>query len=106
VYRVQGLPLGCTEAQLRATLQTCLSDEESAGSQPKISIIPSCYDQGKACIALLTLDTAPQFLSALDVNPLTEWSIETDYGDISFDKHFHGFTQLYSTLLDKPIVAE
>lgn len=106
VYRVRGLPPQCTPEQLGGILQSQLLEDEIPLFHPKISIIPSCYSDDNSFTALLTVDTPPRFLSELNEDPLTDWPIETEDGDISFDRHFHGFTQMYTTPKDKPIIAE
>lgn len=47
-----------------------------------------------------------KFLSSLVVDPLGDWQAEIDDADISFDRHFFGFTQLYALKPDQPIAAE
>ena len=106
VYRIRGLSPHCTEAELRDILESCLSEDEIAVFHPKISIVPSCYHDDSTCTALLTADVSLQFLSELNENPLIDWPIETNDGDLNFDRHFHGFTQLYPTAKGKPITAE
>jgi protein SERAC1 len=106
VYRVRGLSPRCGESDFRAILESCLSPDEAAAIQTKVSIIPSCYHDDITSTALVTLDAVPEFLSELDESPLSDWPVETEDGDINFDKHFHGFTQLYPTPQGKEIAAE
>ncbi|RDW85279.1 hypothetical protein BP6252_02869 [Coleophoma cylindrospora] len=66
----------------------------------KIVVVPSC-DDSKTCDALLDFAAEqpfPRFLSRLQKRPLASVPIacdETDDDYLTFDCHFHGFTQLY-----------
>lgn len=100
VYRVRGLPRGCTDQQLLSALRPHLDEDEKEAFQPKISIIPSCYDDDDTVAALLKVENAPRFLDELSLDPLKDWQVEVDLpdtDDINIDRHFHGFTQLYPT---------
>jgi hypothetical protein len=77
----------------------------------KIKVVPSC-DDPKTSDVLLEFDVRqpfPPFLSKLQEQPLASVSIACDENDedyLTFDHHFHGFTQLYSVLTDCTITAE
>lgn len=45
-----------------------------------------------------------RFLSSLDEDPLNSWDDSLNGKDITFDRHFHGFTQLYAP--EVPITSE
>jgi hypothetical protein len=98
VVRVRGIPtpdLVKAERLLRSVLKDELKEAEEDPKLVKISIVPSCQDDGKT-VALINFKSPPDFLSELRTNPLTSLQAELDSGDdVSFDCHFHGFTQLY-----------
>jgi hypothetical protein len=48
----------------------------------------------------------PAFLSELAADPLGDWQVEMGDTDINFDRHFFGFTQLYTPKPDMPVTAE
>ena len=106
VYRIRGLPPHCTEDEAREVIETLLDDDEKDVLHHRLSLIPSCYHGDDTCGALLTTVTSPRFLAELDKNPLIDWPVESRYGDLNFDRHFHGFTQLYQTERDREITAE
>lgn len=110
VFRVTGLP-ACQpddnlKAALAATIEDELSDEEKAKLKVRVTVVPSCYDDKKRCALVDFSNGVPAFLSALEEDPLGDWQTETSHGDISFDKHFFGFTQLYTPTNGMPITAE
>ncbi|KAI9162719.1 putative sterigmatocystin biosynthesis P450 monooxygenase stcS [Paramyrothecium foliicola] len=88
------------------TLRQLLTDDERNGFDPRIIIVPSCYDDDETYTAFLFTNLRLKFLSALDKKPLSDWPVETSKGDLNFDRHFHGFTQLYKTPKGKAIVAD
>lgn len=109
VYRVRGLPPGCTNDRLSEALLPFLTKEERDSFRPKISMVPSCYYGDSTVTAFLDVETPPQFLSELTLEPLKDWQVEIELGDvddINFDRHFHGFTQLYPTAAGESIIAE
>lgn len=106
VFRVRGLPLG-TETEIRSYLDRVLrlhASEPELQRRGKVTVAPSC-DDDKTSVALLEWKgDAPDFLSSLG-NKRAK-GIELDDRDISFDDHFYGLTQLYSTREGEPINAE
>lgn len=69
--------------------------------------MPSCYDDEQERVALVEFcGGVPEVLSELEANPLGDWQVEMGGTDISFDRHFFGFTQLYTPKPDAPITAE
>ena len=114
VFRVTGLPTTESDNVLVTLLNTAINsnmlEEELSGVIKIITVVlPSCYDeeQGHERVALVEFrGGVPSFLSELMVNPLGDWQIEMNDTDISFDRHFFGFTQLYTPEPGAPISAE
>ena len=96
VFRVTGLPLNDSdevERNLRVIIEHNMADDEG---QVKINIIPSC--DGEGLNALVEFDHGvPEFLDEIKRSPLESHELEMGENDISFDAHFHGFTQLYTS---------
>jgi hypothetical protein len=111
VFRVRGLPaveLEHAKSSLTAIIDKQLSEEEKQTIKSQVTIVPSCDDNGETLTGLVDFkDGIPDFLSELASNPLGDLPVEIGDGadDISFDRHFHEFTQLYSTK-DNAITAE
>jgi hypothetical protein len=119
VFRVSGLPASRSDDELKETLKFAIEDNLEADEQSKLTfhaaIVPSCYGNGEK-VALVEFGSGvPAFLSKLMVNPLDDpahnppddWQIELDDDtDISFDKNFFGFTQLYAPNPGLPVTAE
>ncbi|VUC37223.1 unnamed protein product [Clonostachys rosea] len=110
VYRLRGLPLNVSDTEAADALATLLSDDERQFIHPKIRLVPSCYRDDPTTTAFVTLDSTPSFLAELDKEPLEDWQEEVEIGDevldINFDRHFHGFTQLYRTKPDILVKAD
>ena len=115
VFRVTGLlDNGAEQAKslLVAVIEKQLSEEEKRTLKIEITIIPSCNsnnNNGQRLIALVDFKGGvPNFLSGLVKDQLREWQVEIDDTgeDISFDCHFHGFTQLYNTQPSRAVTAE
>lgn len=100
VVRVTGfLSISLQEADstLREVLQNEISEEERPTSKLKVTIVPSC-EEGCSPVGLIDFEYGlPAFLSELAESPLGECQMEIDDTDeyLTFDRHFHGFTQLY-----------
>ncbi|KFY04526.1 hypothetical protein O988_00716 [Pseudogymnoascus sp. VKM F-3808] len=119
VFRVSGLPASRSDDELKETLKFAIEDNLEADEQSKLTfhaaIVPSCYGNGEK-VALVEFGSGvPAFLSKLMVNPLDDpahnplddWQIELDDDtDISFDKNFFGFTQLYAPNPGLPVTAD
>lgn len=112
IFRVTGLtttqPADVLDAELKAAIHSNLLEEERTVIKITTVVLPSCYDEESERVALVEFcGGVPDFLSELVVNPLGDWQVEMDDdNDISFDRHFFGFTQLYSPKPDVPIAAE
>ncbi|KAL4742399.1 hypothetical protein BDV11DRAFT_167246, partial [Aspergillus similis] len=111
VFRVTGLSTDQSDESLENFLLNTLNDEltpeERSHIQPKVTILPSCYEPETMRVALVQFRGGmPQFLSELAANPLGDWQVEMGDTDINFDSHFFGFTQLYAPPSEKPVVAD
>lgn len=110
VYRVQGSALTVNQSShelysaLRSYISGRLSDAERQSLEFKIQILPSCTE-AERMLALVDCEGGSfQFLSALDEDPLDTWDDILNGEDITFDRHFHGLTQLYAP--ETPITSE
>ncbi|KAI1147078.1 hypothetical protein F4825DRAFT_465998 [Nemania diffusa] len=80
-----------------------------------ITILPTCdSNRDNLAIAIVRFPRhqQPEFLADLTQNPLGELSIPVPGNgkkvreSVVFDRHFHGFTQLYPTSNDRPVRAD
>ncbi|EAU30101.1 predicted protein [Aspergillus terreus NIH2624] len=111
IFRVTGLsreqPDDDLQTALQETLHDNLTDDERPQIQAEIAVVPSCYESDTQRVALVQFrGGVPQFLHELKVDPLEDWQVEMGDTDISFDRHFFGFTQLYAPDENKPVVAD
>lgn len=108
VFRVTGLPASQTnDALVDFIRKNLLKGKEQSQSKVTASIVPSCSNNGQETVALVEFGgRIPDFLSALDANPLEDCQVEMGDVDINFDQHFFGFTQLYTPKEDKAVTAE
>ena len=111
VFRVTGLsrerPDGDLETTLQETIDDNFADDETSHIKAEITIVPSCYESDTERAALVQFrGGVPQFLRELRVNPLGDWQIVMGDDDINFDCHFFGFTQLYASDKNEPVIAE
>ncbi|KAJ5565742.1 hypothetical protein N7535_007380 [Penicillium sp. DV-2018c] len=111
VFRVTGLSRELQDEDLQTALQEALrdnfTDNERSHIQVEITIVPSCYESDSQRVALDQFrGEVPQFLSELKVNPVGDWQVEMKDDDINFDCHFFGFTQLYATDDNEPVIAD
>nr|WNZ75487.1 hypothetical protein [Trichoderma harzianum] len=108
VFRVTGLPASQTnDALVDFIRKNLLKGEEQSQSKVTASIVPSCSNNKQETVALVEFGgKVPDFLSALDANPLEDWQVEMGDVDINFDQHFFGFTQLYTPQADRPVTAD
>jgi protein SERAC1 len=108
VFRVTGLAIGKAEeieASLTATIKHRLSPSESQ-LKYTVSAIPSCEDEHTSAALVDFKDKVPLFLNQLVEDPLADCPVETDNGDVNFDRHFFGFTQLYYPDPARPVDIE
>lgn len=109
VFRVTGLALAQADAvvsSLTTVINKHLSLSESAHLKYTVSAIPSCDDEHTSAALVAFQNGVPLFLNHLAEHPLADYPIETDNGDINFDRHFFGFTQLYYPDPAHPVDAE
>lgn len=111
VFRVTGLARERPDRDLETSLQEALTDnftdDERSQIKTEITIVPSCYEVDTQRVALVQFRGGmPEFLAELRVNPLGDWQVEMGDDDINFDCHFFGFTQLYASGDNEPVVAE
>jgi hypothetical protein len=108
IFRITGLPIG-PEDETISSLKEALQQHASSSELQrlgKITVVPSCYDDQTSVVLLEWKGETPNFLSSLVTSPLSSWEIELGDEDISFDRHFFEFTQLYNTVSEQPINAE
>jgi hypothetical protein len=110
VFRVTGLPLGKAEvdvkSQLLEEIRDLLRNDKQQDVEAIVACVPSC-DGDQTSSALVEFKGGmPKFLSQLERDPLSNWQVEMGDEDINFDRHFFGFTQLYSTAPGQPVAAE
>lgn len=92
---------------MRLPFSDNLSQEERSKLTVNTAIGPSCYDNEQERVALVEFrGGVPEFLSELEANPLGDWQVEMGNTDISFDRHFFRFTELYAPKPDAPVIAE
>ena len=60
------------------------------------AIVPSCYDNDEKTGLVEFCDGVPAFLAELVANALGDFQVKIGDTDINFDRHFFGFTQLYT----------
>ncbi|KAL4744587.1 hypothetical protein BDW72DRAFT_81032 [Aspergillus terricola var. indicus] len=105
----------CLKANLTRTLRRLYRNDKqqsySGGAiqiQADVTIVLSCYKPDTERVGLVRFRRgASRFFSVLTADPLGDWQMEMgDDIDISFDSHFHGFTQLYTPLEEKHVVAD
>lgn len=112
VFRVTGLgttqPDDALAVVLKAAIHGNLLEEERSAIQGFTVVVPSCYDEESERVALVEFrGGVPKFLAELVVNPLGNWQVEMDDDtDITFDRHFFRFTQLYAPKPGVPVTAE
>ena len=90
---------------LKSALSNKASEQEM-GRLSKITITPSCYDHTRSDALIDWESPIPDFLKTLTKDSFDSVELETERGDLSVDRHFLGFTQLYPTCADKSVIAE
>lgn len=110
VFRVTGLSASQPDDELAASLKTTIDEVLTEDGDSKLTvyleIVPSCYDKDKKVALIEFRGGAPAFLVELTDKPLNEYQLEMGTTDISFDRHFFGFTQLYTPKADALTTAE
>lgn len=113
-YRVSGLQPGISQSEVWNIIKKQLNKDEGK-ILADITILPTCdSNRDNLAIAIVRFPRhqQPEFLADLTQNPLGELSIPVPGNgkkvreSVVFDRHFHGFTQLYPTSNDRPVRAE
>ena len=110
VFRVSDLPALGSDNELHESLKAVVDDNLVGDERSKLSfridLVPSC-DDNNAKVALIEFyERVPAFLAGLTVDTLGNWQVDMGDNDINFDRHFLGFTQLYTPNPDLPTTAE
>lgn len=110
VFRVRGLPASQPDDDLKEALKAVIHDNLAKNERSEltvnVAIVPSCYENDERVALVEFYGGVPAFLSGLTANPLDDWQVEMGDEDISFDRNFFGFTQLYTPKPDSPATAE
>ncbi|KAK2596797.1 hypothetical protein QQS21_006126 [Conoideocrella luteorostrata] len=117
VYRVTGLPASKTEdglrTAIRALIEEKLPEDERHLIELDVAIMPDCAKENTWKVALVKLlvqkqehNELLQFPYKLESQPTGIWQTILDGAEISFDRHFHGFTQLNTPKTDSSINAD
>ena len=110
VFRVNDLPALGSDNELLETLKAVINDNLVDDERSKLSfdvdLVPSC-DDSNAKVALIKFNEGvPAFLASLTEDTLGDWQVDIGDTDITFDRHFLGFTQLYTPNSSLPTTAE
>lgn len=104
VFRAQGLPGDATTSDFRE-LRTHLKNEEELNLIDE-AIVPSCPHDETLSGLFGVRPPLPSFLAGSDNGSTPVFAFNLRGEDVEIDRNFFGFTQLYSTDPEKPIVAE
>lgn len=109
VFRAIGLPAGTTLETLKGALAQYLQ----AGEKLDLvdwNIVPSCPRRRDGSVTVIfgvsRCPEMPGFLEQLLTTPEDTFDFELEDNCVELDLHFLGFTQMYGTPEDEPIVAE
>lgn len=104
VYRATGIKRPLTEQELVTALEKLFSEDGTIQIQAMIS--PGCYSHDVIDVALVTfLPKAPTSLEEM-IRNRDSVLIDTEKGQLLFDRNFHGLTQLYPTTKGVAVTAE
>ena len=109
IFRVTGLRAERSDEDLNLVLRSVIIknlSEDERRHRFTTAIVPSLDDDQERVALVEFLDAVPGFLHALVADPLKEWQTEVGNGDLNFDQHFFGFTQLYTPNYSTKITAE
>jgi hypothetical protein len=95
-----------TVAGLASIIKERLLPSEIECMTYEIFPIPDCDSLDTVAALVDFINGLPAFLHHLEQKPLNDCAIETKDGDVTFDRHFFGFTQLYHPDPAQPINAE
>lgn len=110
VFRVTDLPALGSDNELQETLKAIVDDnlvhDERSKLRFHIDLVPSCDDINAKVALIEFYGRVPAFLASLTGDTLGNWQVVMGDTDINFDRHFLGFTQLYTPTPSLPITAE
>jgi len=109
VFRVTGLRAEQSDEDLDTALRTAIAENLSDNEQHFLfttALVPSCNDNLRKVALVEFHDGIPNFLLDLVKDPLDNFQIDMGEYDINIDRHFFGFTQLYTPRLNTDITAE
>lgn len=104
IYRVAGIPAAATPAEICAVLlnkRHCTTQELQNTQVLELDLIPSCYNT-ETQAAFVRFSQNLGFMARGE----QQWQIQVDGYKLTIDRHFKGFTQLYSTPVDQKIEVE
>ncbi|KAK2788839.1 hypothetical protein FQN53_003026 [Emmonsiellopsis sp. PD_33] len=106
VFRARGVPSDVSDSEFISFLERNLLEEERTIVEFSVALVPSPYGDESQNALVEVQGVIPQFLSELNRDPLRELQLNMDGGDINIDRHFHGFTQLYTTQPEYGVSAD
>ncbi|CAG7562602.1 unnamed protein product [Fusarium equiseti] len=109
VFRVTGLRAEQPDENLDTALRTAITENLSDNEQHfqfTTALVPSCNDNLRKVALVEFHDGIPNFLLDLVKDPLDDFQIVMGKDGITFDRHFFGFTQLYTPKPDTDITAD
>ena len=110
VFRVTGLPAWGSDNELHEALKAVVDDNlvDDERSKPSfhVDLVSSCYDNNAKVALIEFYDRVPAFLASLTADTLGDWQVVMGDTDINSDRHFLGFTQLYTPNPSLPTTAE
>lgn len=109
VFRLSGILPHTSQDDVISTLRGFLSPDES-DTEFLLELMPDpshdAFREEQNCIALISFKPAPPaFLGPL-FKGRENLQFETALGDLNFDKHFFGLTQLYNTEEGREVKAD
>jgi hypothetical protein len=103
VFRVCGIQPQATKARLIEALSAL---SENVEIRIEATMVPSCESTNGTNIGLVVfIPKAPEYLDPL-YDGEDDVLVETEVGELTIDKNFHGLTQLYPTQPGEKIRAE
>jgi hypothetical protein len=100
VFRAIGLPMDATVSDIEGLQRFLVDGEKLNLVDGSSSIVPSCYPDDSMSALFGVRLPLPKFLDR------ARFTFSLRGKDIRIDRDFFGFTQLYPTEQDKPILAE
>ena len=111
IFRIRGLAADAKADQTLQALKTALiacgdATEDELRRIGRVDIVPSCYNDGSSCALFEWIGENDSFLSCLPKDSYRTYQVEVHEEDWTFDRHFLGFTQLFTPGADHPVTAE